>query len=196
MKRRILISLASLATSLGILIASPAWPFRNSLRASLSQEGCKHACWRGIEPGVTDQATTVAILDEADIDYFLVALDYQDAAMLERISIGKTIEDANGSILFENDKVVWLFFRVWDAKLPVSKILRKYGPPTAIEPSRFLYAEEHLEFDYGCADGTAYISRIQLIDEREAGWFLSGPNTRYWEEIAGGFPTCTDNSQP
>jgi hypothetical protein len=111
------------------------------------------------------------------------------------LTSGYTIE-ANGSIIFVDDKVVWLFFRVWDAKLPVSKILREYGPPTAIEPSRFLYAEEHLEFDYGCADGTAYISRIQLIDEREVGWFLSGQNTRYWEETADNFPVCTDSNLP
>jgi hypothetical protein len=177
-------------------MASPAWPIRHSLRALLSQEDCEHACWRGIEPGVADRATTLAILDGANIDYMLLAERHQDVAFLERVSIGKIIEESNGTIVFVDDKAVWLFFHVWDAKLTISNILREYGPPTAVEPSRFLYAEEHLEFDYGCANGIAYISRIQLVDEREVGWFLSGSNTRYWEEIAGDFPVCTDSSLP
>jgi hypothetical protein len=161
----------------------------DTLLYTFNSPECSNPCWLGIELGVTDKETTIAILQEHDIEYTLEGYS-GDSIWLHHIPGGLFPQVApeqftRGGINLGTDGIVTLMN--FDLDLCVSTLISTYGEPSVWD-GILVYSDHQLFF--GINTTTQRIDGVYL-HLKDA--MPSPVELQDWTQYAGAFSSdCSD----
>jgi hypothetical protein len=164
----------------------------NTIHGLLSRGDCDRACWLGIKPGDTDQATVKAIFLNEGIAYFELSLPEPENGAYQFSLSGR--QNVLGMVSFTNGIVNQVLLPL---DVCVSRAVEEYGEPAGVQESDnyfyLFYPNDGIVFSVNGDIDTTRISVAYLLRDVVPG-FTQKPLSYNWNDFKDKFAGQCDGS--